>query len=79
MKYTIDASGRTIGRVAAEAASVLMGKNTTSFVRNKAPEISVTVTNCGKAKVTEKKQKQKRKVVTLRLLAVERHHQPVFV
>lgn len=58
MKYTIDASGRTIGRVAAEAASVLIGKNTTSFVRNKAPEISVTVTNCGKAKVTEKKQKQ---------------------
>lgn len=58
MKYTINAEGRTIGRVATEAASLLMGKNTTSFARNIAPEVTVTVENCSKAKVTEKKKKQ---------------------
>jgi large subunit ribosomal protein L13 len=53
--HTIDAKGKKIGRVASEAAKLLMGKNLTTFARHKAPDITVTITNAGKVSVTEKK------------------------
>jgi len=53
--HTIDAKGKKLGRVASEAAKILMGKNLTSYARNRAPEVSVTVTNASKLSISEKK------------------------
>ncbi|MFA5319544.1 MAG: uL13 family ribosomal protein, partial [Candidatus Paceibacterota bacterium] len=44
-EYTIDATGKALGRVATEAANLLRGKNTTSFVKNLAPKVTVKITN----------------------------------
>ena len=51
----IDASGRTLGRVATEVAMSLMGKNSPSFERNKYSGVPVKVVNAGKIKITTKK------------------------
>ena len=53
----IDASGKKIGRVASQAAALLSGKHTSSFQRNVVVSIRVTITNCSKADITEKKRK----------------------
>lgn len=55
MEYTIDAQGKKLGRVASEAASLLMGKNRTDFARNVAPNVTVKIINCSKAEVLNKK------------------------
>lgn len=52
---TIDASGRTIGRVASEAAMALMGKDKASFERHKVTGGTVTITNAGKMKIDSRK------------------------
>lgn len=57
-EYTIDASGKRLGKVATEAASYLIGKNSTSFARNIAPQVSVKVINASKMDVSEKKSKE---------------------
>ncbi len=54
-EHTIDAAGKRMGRVAAEAAAVLMGKNSVSFARNRIPDISVVVRGAGKLAVAERK------------------------
>lgn len=53
--YTIDASGRAPGRVAAEAAVLLMGKNDPSFTKNKPSTNRVIIQNASKLKVSERK------------------------
>ncbi|MBI3632021.1 MAG: 50S ribosomal protein L13 [Candidatus Vogelbacteria bacterium] len=58
-EHTIDANNRTIGRVASEAASVLMGKNNAKFSRNIAPKIKVTIANASKVRIPENKLIQK--------------------
>ena len=55
MTHTVDATNKSIGRVASEAATLLIGKHTTAFVRNQTPKITVTVTNAGKLKVGPQK------------------------
>ena len=55
MQYEIDAQGKKLGRIASEAASVLMGKNRTDFVRNAIPDGKVKITNAGKISITNKK------------------------
>lgn len=59
MIYTIDAQGKRIGRVASEAATYLMGKNSVKFVRNAAPDVKVKIINCSKAYVSAKKKNDK--------------------
>lgn len=59
MKHTLDAQNRSIGRVATEAAVLLMGKNTTTFVKNAIPDITVEIKNASKAKITGSKMSQK--------------------
>ena len=59
MNYTIDATNKSLGRLATEVASILMGKNSVSFVRNAVSGNTVTVTNANKLKVTEKKLTEK--------------------
>ena len=59
VQYTVDAKGRTLGRVASEAASALLGKKSTSFVRNFVVPTEVTIVNAGQIAISEKKMKQK--------------------
>jgi large subunit ribosomal protein L13 len=54
-KKQIDASGRTLGRVASEAAMHLMGKTSPSFERNKYSGFGVVILNASKIKITPKK------------------------
>jgi large subunit ribosomal protein L13 len=56
---TIDATGKKLGRVASEAASHLMGKKTVAYKRNELSGIKVSITNCAKADINEKKKKGK--------------------
>jgi len=51
----IDASGRTLGRVASEAAMSLMGKTKVSFERNKYSGIPVKIVNASKLRITPQK------------------------
>lgn len=46
--YTIDATDRTLGRVASEAAHALLGKRSVHFAKNQAIPLTVTVTNASK-------------------------------
>ncbi len=55
MKYTIDAQDKKIGRIASEAAALLMGKSSTSFAKNKVAEVKVEIINADKADVNAKK------------------------
>ncbi|MBI2475687.1 MAG: 50S ribosomal protein L13 [Candidatus Taylorbacteria bacterium] len=58
-KYTIDATGKKLGRVASEAARLLMGKNRPDFVRHKITGGKVAIVNASKAELGEKKLSQK--------------------
>lgn len=58
-EHTIDATNRTLGRIASEAASVIMGKNTSAFARNVLPKVKVNIVNASKTKITEKKMNEK--------------------
>jgi large subunit ribosomal protein L13 len=55
MKYTLDAQNKKLGRVASEAAKILIGKNSTTYVRNAAPVVSVEIINAGKADISVKR------------------------
>lgn len=63
MKYTIDAQGKRIGRVASMAAARLMGKHSASFAKNKVTTDQVEIINASKSDVTAAK-KQKDVYVT---------------
>ena len=58
MKHTIDATNVPLGRIATQAAALLNGKNTVTFVKNKIAEVEVSVVNASKLKVTGKKMKE---------------------
>lgn len=58
-KYTLDATNKKIGRVASEAAKLLIGKNTTEFARNIVPDVEVEITNTSKADINVKKLEEK--------------------
>src|SRR3989338_1170255 len=53
--YTIDAAGRTLGRVASEAAKALMGKMRPDYTPNKNSGVKVTITNAAKLHIRERK------------------------
>lgn len=57
--YTIDAAGRTLGRVASEAAKALMGKMRADYTPNKNSGIKVTISNAGKLYIRERKRARK--------------------
>lgn len=48
MKYTIDASGKKLGRVASEAAALLIGKRLPTMTKNNAPAVTVLIQNASK-------------------------------
>ena|SRR3989338_3338982 len=55
MKYTIDAQGKKLGRVASEAALFLRGKGSASYTPNELPDCAVEILNASKLSITEKK------------------------
>lgn len=59
MEYTIDAQDKKLGRVASEAATILMGKNKADFVKNQIAEVKIKIVNTGKIQTTNKKLDQK--------------------
>lgn len=59
MEHVIDAKGRALGRVASEAAAVLLAKNTTSGAKNVVANVTVRVTNASALAITDKKKLQK--------------------
>ena len=85
--HTIDASGRRIGRVATEAAHLLLGKHTPDFARHIACPVSVTITNARKLDISPRRKKETfetysgypggRKVETLEHLAARRGYAEV--
>lgn len=81
-EYIIDATGKRLGRVATEAATVLLGKNSPAFVKNKPAEVTVTIAHASKLDISDRRGKDEfqtysghpggRKVETLEHLATRR-------
>ncbi len=59
MEYIINAAGRTLGRVASEAAKVLLAKNATNVKKNAVAKVVVRVTHTSQLIVNDKKLRQK--------------------
>jgi large subunit ribosomal protein L13 len=57
-KHTIDATGKRLGILATEAASVLLGKNNPAFAKHIMEDVSVEIVNASKLDVPEKKKKE---------------------
>jgi len=57
--HTIDATNRTLGRVASEAAHALLGKRSASYVQNEAMPIKVVIENVAKLHLPERRVKGK--------------------
>jgi large subunit ribosomal protein L13 len=53
--HTIDAAGKRLGKVATEAATVLMGKDQTDFAKHTVADVVVTIENASQLDITEKK------------------------
>ncbi len=56
--HTIDATGKRLGKVATEAAAVLIGKNNPVFARNIMEDVRVEISNASKMDISEKKSKE---------------------
>lgn len=53
--HTIDAKGKKLGRIASQAAKILMGKATPGYARNKVSAVKLTIENASKADISAKK------------------------
>ncbi len=53
--HAIDASGKRLGKVATEAASVLLGKRSVDFTRHIVEDVTVTIANASKMDVPSRK------------------------
>jgi large subunit ribosomal protein L13 len=57
--YTIDATDRTLGRVASEAARALLGKRSASYAQNLVAPIKVVIENASKLHLSDRRVKGK--------------------
>ncbi len=57
-KHTIDASGKTLGRVASAAAKALMGKQSPDYAPNKVSDVKVEIINAKLTKMSERRMKE---------------------
>jgi large subunit ribosomal protein L13 len=57
--YTIDATDRTLGRVASEAAHALLGKRSVRFTKNLALPVTVVIENASKLHLPTRRTKGK--------------------
>lgn len=58
-KHVIDAQNKKLGRVATEAAAILIGKDTPAFARNTVADVKVEIINVSKADISSKKKDTK--------------------
>jgi large subunit ribosomal protein L13 len=56
---TIDATDKTLGRVASAAANVLLGKNKVTFIKHQVHSEGVTITNVSKIRISGNKERDK--------------------
>jgi large subunit ribosomal protein L13 len=56
--YSIDAAGKRLGKVATEAASVLIGKNQADFAKHIKSDVIVEISNVSKLDISEKKSQE---------------------
>ena len=54
-EYILNAEGKKLGRLASEAAKLLIGKGTPDFVRNQTALVKVKVENAGKLAIDERR------------------------
>lgn len=54
-EHIIDAKGKRLGRVATEAASVLLGKTSPDFAKNLVAPVTVKITNAKELDISEKR------------------------
>lgn len=54
--YTIDATGKRLGKVATEAAVYLQGKNDPTFAKHTIADVAVVIENVSKLDIPEKKE-----------------------
>lgn len=59
-KHTLDARGRHLGRIASEAAALLIGKSSVAFERHVPLPVEVTIEHASEMFVKEKKRLQKK-------------------
>ena len=59
MNHTIDATNKSLGRIASEAAHILLGKHSADFAKNKVSADKVEIVNAAKTKMTDKKASEK--------------------
>lgn len=58
-EYVLDAAEKKIGRIASEAAKILLGKNRTDFAKNTVAAVKVKIINASKMLVPAKKKEGK--------------------
>lgn len=58
-EVTIDADGKTLGRVASAAAKALLNKHSAAFAKNVAADLTVKIVNASKVAITGNKASQK--------------------
>lgn len=58
MKYTIDAEGKKLGRVASQAAALLMGKSLPDMSKNVVADVTVHIENVSRISFNPKKVSQ---------------------
>lgn len=56
--HTIDASGKRLGKIATEAATVLMGKDQATFTKHVIEDVRVEIQNVSKMDIPEKKKSE---------------------
>ena len=59
MQHTLDAKGKKLGRIASEAAKILLGKDRPDFAKNKVAPIKIKIVNASGLAITEKKKREK--------------------
>jgi large subunit ribosomal protein L13 len=59
-QFTIDATGKRLGRLATEIATILMGKNSPDMAHNVVADVFVKIENADKLHITEKKKTEKK-------------------
>lgn len=57
--YTIDATGKMLGRIASEAALLLRGKNHSDYLPYLLPQNKVVITNASKVRISGRKAEYK--------------------
>ena len=53
--HTIDAAGKRLGKIATEAAAVLIGKNNPAFAKHIMEDVKVEITNASKMDISAKR------------------------